>query len=208
MIMLVNATGNQVLNSKQIKMIVMMNIAYFDLETQHLFQELGMTDYRSNDPTKLKLAVAGVLFQKETLFFEDNQVQELFRTLNQADLIVGHNLLRFDYLVLQPYIKQNIIKTLQNKTFDMMRELEKSTQCWTSLDDLCKRNFGMTKTVDTLKIPKMWRDGKHQEVKDYLLNDLRMTEAIFNHGRNVGKFRYEHKHYGKSMGEREVCVKW
>ena len=66
----------------------------------------------------------------------------------------------------------------------------------------------MTKIVDTLKIPKMWRDGKHQEVKDYLLNDLKMTEAIFNHGRNVGKIKYEHKNYGKIIGEREVHVKW
>jgi len=48
--------------------IIMVNIAYFDLETQHLFQELGMTDYRSREHTKLKL-VAGILFQKETLFF-------------------------------------------------------------------------------------------------------------------------------------------
>ena len=84
---------SQVLNSKPIMIIIMVNIAYFDLETQHLFQELGMTDYRSRDPTKLKLAVAGILFQKKTLFFEENQVQELFVTLNQADLIVGHNLL-------------------------------------------------------------------------------------------------------------------
>lgn len=186
----------------------MANIIFFDLETQHLFQELGMTDYRSQDPTKLKLAVAGILSTKEYLFFEESQVQELFNTLNQADVIVGHNLLRFDYLVLQPYIKQNIIKTLQNKTFDTMRELENVTRCWTSLDDLCKRNFGTTKTVDTLKIPKMWRDGKHQEVKDYLLNDLKMIEAVFNHGKNVGKFKYEHRDYGKSLGEREVGVKW
>ena len=188
--------------------IVIMDIAYFDLETQYLFQELGMIDYRSRDPTKLKLAVAGILFNKEQLFFEEGQAQELFKTLNQADLIVGHNLLGFDYLVIQPYINQNIIKTLKNKTFDTMLELEKLTQCWTSLDDLCKRNLGMTKIIDTLRIPKMWRDGKHQEVKDYLLNDLRMTEAIFMHGKKVGKFKYEHKDYGKSLGEREINVKW
>ena len=132
-----------------------MKTIFFDLETQHLFQELGMTDYRSRDPTKLKLAVAGILSNKEYFFFEESQVQELFKTLNQADLIVGHNLFKFDYLVLQPYIKQDIIKTLQNKTFDTMLELEKLTGCWTSLDDLGNRNVGVTKTIDTLKIPKM-----------------------------------------------------
>jgi DEAD/DEAH box helicase domain-containing protein len=180
-----------------------MSIVFFDLETQHLYQELG-----TKDSTKLKLAVAGILSNKEHLFFEEDQVQDLFKNLTQADLIVGHNILRFDYSVLKPYIKQDIVKTLQNKTFDTMLELEKVTRCWTSLDDLAKRNLGMAKSVDTLKIPEMWRNGKHQEVKDYLLNDLKMTEAVFNHGKNVGKFKYEHKNYGKSLGEREVSVKW
>jgi hypothetical protein len=48
----------------------------------------------------------------------------------------------------------------------------------------------------------MWRDGKHQEVKDYLLNDLKMTEAIFMHGKHVGKIKYEHKDFGKSLVSR------
>lgn len=185
-----------------------MKTVFFDLETQYLFQELGMNDYQSRDPKKLKLAVAGLLTNKEYLFFEEGQVQELLRALNQADLIVGHNLFRFDYLVLQPYFQENIINTLQNKTFDIMHELDKATKCWVSLDDLCKRNVGLTKTIDTTKIPKLWRDGQHQEVKDYLLNDLRMTEAIFDHAKKVKSLKYEHKEYGNSLGEREVRVNW
>lgn len=76
-----------------------MKTVFFDLETQYTFQELGM-DKQNRDPTKLKLAVAGTLYNKEHMFFEEGQTQELFDILNQADLIVGHNLLRFDYLVL------------------------------------------------------------------------------------------------------------
>ncbi len=185
-----------------------MNIIFFDLETQYLFQELGMKDHQSRDPAKLKLAVAGLLANKQPFFFEENQVKELLKALNQADLIVGHNLFGFDYLVLQSYFQQDIIKTLQNKTFDIMRELDKATGCWISLDDLCKRNTGWTKNIDTMKIPKLWRDGQHQEVKDYLLNDLKMTEAIFNHAKKVKSLKYEHKEYGKSLGEKEVRVKW
>ncbi len=189
-------------------MVGNMKTVFFDLETQYTFQELGMNK-QNRDPTKLKLAVAGILYNKEHMYFEEGQIQELFETLNQADLIVGHNLLRFDYLVLQPYSEQNIIKKLQNNTLDTWDELRKVTGgCWTSLDDLAKRNLCLTKTHDASEIPKMWRDGKHQEVKDYLLNDLKLTEGVFNHGKNVGKFRYEHKDYGKSLGEREVSVKW
>ena len=71
------------------------------------------------------------------------------------------------------------------------------------------KTMSLLSELGTLNIIlRLWRDGKHQEVKDYLLNDLKMTEAIFMHGKKVGKFRYEHKDYGKSLGEREVKVKW
>lgn len=185
-----------------------MNVIIFDLETQYLFKELGMLDFNSRDPTKLKLSVAGILTNGKSLFFNENQIAELMEYLKKADLIVGHNLLRFDYLVLQPYVDEDVIKLLANKTFDMMLELEKTTGCWIPLDDLGKRNIGMIKNMDTLKIPKMWREGKHEEVKNYLINDLKMTEAIFNHGKQAGKFKYEHKEYGESLGEKEVIVKW
>ena len=187
---------------------MLMKTVFFDLETQYLFRDLGMMDYKSREPGRLKLAVAGVLSDNEYLFFHEDRVQELFKILNQADLIVGHNLLRFDYLVLQPYFRQNIPAMLQHKTFDMMRELEKLTGCWISLNDLGQRNLGVSKTVDVLKIPKMWRAGRHQEVKDYLAHDLEMTAGIFNHGKKIKRFRYERKEYGESLGEREVSVEW
>ncbi len=185
-----------------------MKTAFFDLETQWLFEELGMINYKNNDPTKLKIAVAGVLQNGKTTFFNENETVELIETLKKADKIVGHNLFGFDYLVLQPYIKKEILKTLHPNTLDMMHELNKLTGCFTKLDDLGKRNVGMSKSIDTKKIPKMWRDGKHNAVRDYLLNDLKMTEAIFNHGKKFKKLKYEHKDYGKSLGEREVRVKW
>ncbi|MDD5133540.1 MAG: hypothetical protein PHD81_04900 [Candidatus Nanoarchaeia archaeon] len=185
-----------------------MKIIFFDLETQYLFKELNMISNVDRDPSKLKIAIAGVRMDGNSIFFNENQITELIQCLKDADLIVGHNLLRFDYFVLQPYINKNFIESLKSKTFDIMFELEKVTGCWTSLDDLGKRNLGMTKTIDTLKIPKMWRDGQHQEVKDYLSNDLIMTEAIFNHGKDVGKFKYEYKEYGISKGQREVIIDW
>ena len=180
-----------------------MNPTFFDLETQYLFNDVG-----GRYPEKLKVAIAGILENDQIHFFQENQVQELFVTLNHAKLIVGHNLFGFDYLVIQPYLKQDVINMLKSKTFDMMVEIDKVANCWTSLDDLGKRNIGMEKTIDTVKIPKMWRDGQHQEVKKYLINDLKMTEAIFNHGKTVRNFKYMHKDYGKIIGEKVVKVNW
>ncbi|KHO47728.1 MAG: DEAD/DEAH box helicase [archaeon GW2011_AR5] len=186
----------------------MKKIAFFDLETQYTFQELGMLDWKSRDPSKLKLAVAGILSDGKISFFRENQINELIESLKKSDIIIGHNLIRFDYLVLLNYIEQNAIDTLGKITFDTWADLERLTNSWVSLDDLCKRNLGISKTFDPLKIPKMWRDGMQNEVIDYLANDLKMTESIFNHGKNTGKLKYEHKDYGRSLGEKEVNVDW
>jgi len=185
-----------------------MKIVFFDLETQYIYQELGMTDNAIKDPSKLRLAVAGILSKNHHTFFDEGNVGELFDTLKQANLIVGHNVLRFDYKVLQPYLHQNIVKELGEKTFDIMHELDKLTGCWISLDDLCKKNVGLKKTVGGIEIPRMWREKQFQKVKDYLLNDLRMTEAVYNHGKTIGRFMYTHKEYGKVMGEKVVSVRW
>jgi hypothetical protein len=183
------------------------NIVFFDLETQHTFQELGMGFYNRN-PTKLKLAVAGIITNEGHLFFQEDEVDELFRTLSRADKIVGHNLFRFDYLVLEPYLDFSVQKSLKTKTFDTMRELEKKTGCWVGLDALGRLNLGMAKTVNPLKVPKMWREGKHDEVRSYLLNDLKMLKGIFEHGKKFGKLKYEHREYGVDMGTREVPIEW
>ena len=184
-----------------------MKIAFFDLETKYLYQDLGI-DRKNGDPSKLKVAVAGVLLDGEHRMFREEEVNELISFLKEVDLIVGHNVLRFDFKVLQAYTSENLMDLFIQKTFDTLQELEKVTGKWLGLDDLAKRNLGMSKNAETILIPKMWRDGKEEEVISYLKNDLDMTKAVYEHGVKVGKFKYDFKDYGKSLGEREVEVRW
>lgn len=187
-----------------------MNTIFFDIETQNTFQELGMYGYK-NPPSKLKLAIAGILFDNNNTykFFGESQVSHLFNELKKADLIIGHNIIRFDYPCIQQYFEESIISILHNKTFDTMLELEQ--YCggnWTSLDDLCKRNLGEGKSNDGSEIPQMWRNNQFKEVENYLLNDLMKTRDIYKYIKNNKKVKYMHKNYGVPEGEREVKVDW
>lgn len=194
---------------KQIQGI--MEIIYFDLETQHTFEELGMYSNRDKDASKLRMAIAGVLYNNNKhMFFGESQISQLFETLKKADIIIGHNLFRFDYMVLSQYSKADARNLFnKTKTFDMMHELEQYTGgCWTSLDDLCTRNIGICKTEDSSKIPGMWRNNQFKEIEEYLLNDLIMTRDIYEYIKKNKKVRYMHKEYGVEIGEREVEVIW
>ena len=190
-----------------------MDTIFFDLETQHTFQELGMFKGKDRDPAKLRISLAGVLYEEDNnetyKFFSEKQTDELLEILKQANLVVGHNVCRFDYKCMQQYYKENIVDLLYEKTFDtLIKLLPYTDDCWTSLDDLAQLNLGMCKPHSGEKIPKMWRDGLHKEVEDYLRNDLKMTKDFYNYAKKDGKVKYTHKDFCRIVGEREVDVKW
>lgn len=186
------------------------NIIYLDTETQYLMTEFKGGWKNLDNFKKIKIAELGILRDNVHTFFNEENINLLRDELSDAELIVGHNIIQFDYEVLKHYIPREEMFRIIIKSFDTMLEFDKLTGDggWVSLDDIARRNFGMNKTEDSIKIPQMWREGKHEEVKNYLLNDLKMTEQFFLHGRKGHTFKYEHKVYGVSKGEREVYVKW
>ena len=195
-------------------------IGFFDLETQYLFEDIeprwkqmSWNERKRIHDTlarKLRLAVAGLMdHEGDVKFFTEENTGELFNALESVDLIVGHNLFGFDYIVLSPYHSSvDVVEKFQEKTFDTLQELEKVTGIWTGLDDLGHLNLGIHKSENTLKIPAMWRDGKHDEVKAYLRTDLEITKGIYNYGKTRGELKYTHKDYGKIEGVRTVKVHW
>lgn len=195
-------------------------IGFFDLETQYLFEDIeprwnqmSWNERKRNHDTvakKLRLAVAGLMdHEGDVKFFTEKNTGELFNALESVDLIVGHNLFGFDYIVLSSYHSSvDVIEEFQEKTFDTLQELEKVTGIWTGLDDIGHLNLGIHKSENTLKIPKMWRDGKHDKVKEYLRTDLEITKGIYDYGKTRGELKYTHKNYGKIEGVRTVKVHW
>ena len=195
-------------------------IGFFDLETQWLFQEIEprweqmswkkKSTIRDTLTKKLRLAVAGLMYHEgDVKFFTEENIEELFNALESVDLIIGHNLLRFDYIVLSSYHSSvDVVEKFQEKTFDTMKELEQVTGIFTSLDDLGRLNLGIPKSEDTLKIPKMWRDGEQDKVREYLRTDLEITKGLYDYGKTKGKLKYTHKNYGKIEGVRTAKVHW
>ncbi len=181
----------------------MSDMVFFDLETQYLIQEFEGGWNNIKNYGKVKLAIAGIKSGEEYKFFEENQINELFNYLTSGEpkKIVGYNLINFDYEVLRPYVLKDSIELLIPRTFDMWYELYKLTGHKIALDDLARTNLKIGKNEDSMKIPEMWRDGEYLKVKNYLMNDLKITELVYNYGRDNGIFRYYD-------GDKKVKVKW
>src|SRR5712671_960246 len=77
------------------------NIVYFDLETQKSAQEVGGWDKIS--AMGMSIGVTYSTARGDYRIYGEKQVDDLVTDLQRADLVVGFNILRFDYEVLHGY---------------------------------------------------------------------------------------------------------
>ena len=76
----------------------MKNIVYFDLETQKSAAEVGGWD-RKRDML-MSVGVTYSTADEQYRIFSEAHVDDLVRQLMRADLVVGFNIINFDYDVL------------------------------------------------------------------------------------------------------------
>lgn len=123
------------------------------------------------------------------VYFKED-IGYLAELLNQADLVVGFNIVGFDL----PLIRAQGGNLWPDSDLDIYDLLEESRKAigWTPaqrfpkgmrLDDHLEATFGagFMKTEDGALAPKMWRDGEHGQVVTYCLADVRREKELFEH---------------------------
>ncbi|MCX7825646.1 MAG: ribonuclease H-like domain-containing protein [Verrucomicrobiae bacterium] len=175
------------------------NIVYFDLETQKSFDEVG----GRNKMRDLLMSV-GVTFSTASNsyeIFDERRVNDLVRTLLRADLVVGFNVLGFDYEVLAHY---TLFDLRQVPTLDLMADIEKTLGRRIGLDALAAATLGCEKTAEGLQAVRWFKEGKLMEIAEYCCYDVKITRLLHEYGRERGQVFYVDK-----LGQRRaVPVKW
>jgi len=155
----------------------MKNIVYFDLETQKSAQEVGGW-HRISD---MKMSV-GVIYSTrhgEYRIYGEPQVADLVRDLQQADLIVGYNHVRFDYEVLHGYLPFDL---RQLPSLDLMTELENAISRRLKLDDVAEATLGVQKTADGRQALEWFKQGRLMDIAEYCCYDVKVTKMVHEYG--------------------------
>lgn len=177
----------------------MPNVVYFDLETQKSAGEVGGWD-RKRD---MRMSV-GVTYSTATgqyRIYNETQVHELVKELMRADLVVGFNILNFDYEVLHGYTPLDLRAT---PTLDLMVELENTLGFRLSLEALAKATLGAPKIADGMQALRWWKEGKLLEIAEYCCYDVKITRQLHEYGKRHGEVLYLDR-----LGQRRsVKVKW
>jgi DEAD/DEAH box helicase domain-containing protein len=174
------------------------HVVCFDVETQNSFDDVGG---RKNF-SKLRLSVV-VLYDEllqEYFVYDEKEASQLVDHLFSASLVVGYNLLGFDYEVLQPYTERELKKL---PTLDLMHELAKSLGFRVKLDSVVNATLGARKTGHGLQAIEWFRAGEMKKLTEYCREDVRLTYELYRFGVTNGFVHID------SRGTRQrVLVGW
>ena len=167
-------------------------IVVFDLETQRSAAEVGGW----NKAFLMGLSV-GIVWDShldDFVTYFEKDVDALIEHLQAADLVIGFNVLGFDYSVLRGYSKFDF---RQLNTLDILREIHAQLKYRISLDSLGKATLDTPKTADGLQALEWWKEGKIDLIEEYCKKDVEVTRNLFYYALENRYLLFDRKNEGR-----------
>ena len=179
-------------------------VVVFDLETQRSADEVGGW---GNIPL-MGLSVGVVWDSKEekSTAYREDDIEALVAHLESADLVVGFNLLRFDYRVVGGYEQFVDYDFNAIPTFDILNDVHFRLGHRLSLDALVTATLKQAKTADGLAALQWFRDGELEKIEEYCIKDVELTRDLFYYGVEKGSLLYHSRRAANAVAV--VNVDW
>lgn len=166
----------------------MENIVYFDVETQRSAAEVG--GWHNARDMGVSVAVTYNTRHGNYTIYSEKQLDTMLTELQRADLVVGFNILRFDYEVLHGY---TILDLTQLPTLDLLIDLQNRVKHRLSLDAVAGATFGAEKTADGLQAIRWFQEGQILKIAEYCCYDVKLTRLVHEFGRQNRRIFYQNR---------------
>jgi DEAD/DEAH box helicase domain-containing protein len=170
----------------------------FDIETSNIYSDVG-----SNDPVDLNISVVGVYEyegDKYTAFLQED-FSKLWPIIENADMLITFNGDHFDIPLLNKYYAGDLFKI---KSVDLLKEMHAIAGRRMKLDQIAEGTLGIHKSGHGLEATKWWRDGEIEKVKNYCLDDVRITKDLYEYALKNGKLYFKE---GPNLNEVKLDTK-
>ena len=172
---------------------------FFDLETQHLAEEVG--GWGNKHRMRLACAVTLDATTQEFQDYIEADAERLLARLQSAARVIGFNLKNFDYAVLQPYTK---IKLGRLPTLDMLEEIQRILGFRLSLDTLASATLNAEKLADGVQAVRWFKAGEMAKLLEYCRKDVALTQQLYLYGKQHGCLYY----CDRNGRKKSVAVSW
>jgi DEAD/DEAH box helicase domain-containing protein len=156
------------------------NIRYgvLDVETRRSAKQVGGW----NRASKMGVSCA-ILYNCVTDLYQEylqEDIEQLCDDLMTFDLIIGFNIIGFDYKVLSGLCDFDFLSL---PTLDILERVHKRLGYRLSLDHLASQTLNSKKSADGLMALKWWEQGEIQKIIDYCKQDVQVTRDLYRYGR-------------------------
>jgi DEAD/DEAH box helicase domain-containing protein len=158
---------------------------FFDLETQRLAEEVG--GWQNKHLMRVSVAVIYETPSDTFHVYKEEDVPALIKHLQELDLVVGFNIMQFDYGVLKAYSPFDFSKL---PTFDLLKEIHQALGFRLSLNHLAEKTLGKAKSSDGIQAVQWFREGQWEPLIHYCKLDVTLTRDLFYHGVEKGHLLY------------------
>jgi uncharacterized protein YprB with RNaseH-like and TPR domain len=170
----------------------------FDIET--------MGDFRNNgDFSNLEVTVVGIHDSETDTYssFLQGELANLWPIMERADILIGYNSEHFDIPILNRYYTGDLTKI---KSIDLLKEIKNVLGRRLRLDSVAQATLGKGKSGHGLEAQKWWANGEFDKVREYCLDDVKLTKKLYDYARKHNALKYQ-----DYEGKREVKIdtsKW
>lgn len=146
----------------------------FDIETKNTFDDVG----GQQNLRDLEISVVGVYSYASDSYYayDEHEFSKLAEAFRKAYFLVGFSSKRFDLPILEKYFNFGIASLPH---YDILEAIEKSFGRRVGLGILAEANLGVGKTAHGLQAIEFYRNGEMQRLKDYCLQDVKITKDLF-----------------------------
>ena len=184
---------------KPVKVVSGPRVLFFDLETQKSAEEVG--GWGNIHKMGLAVGVVWDSLDREFFTYEEKDARQLVDKLRTTDLVVGFNVIGFDYTVLQPYSDFDLQEI---NTFDMLVDVKKRLGFRLSLNHLAQHTLNAKKSADGLISLQWYKEGKISKIIQYCKQDVEITRDLYLFGEKNGLVKYQ----SRSGNPLQIEVNW
>ncbi len=159
-----------------------------DVETRRSAAEVG--GWHKAADMGVSIAVLYDSFDKSYTHYTQDALGAMFARMKEAELIIGFNIARFDYTVLQsfsPYRLQNL------PTLDLLEKVKNTLNYRVSLDNIASATLGTQKSADGLQALAWWKEGRLDLIGQYCQKDVEITMLVYEYGLEHGHVLFTNK---------------
>lgn len=162
-----------------------MRYIVFDIETANAFP-----GFMRSGIEQLELALVGVYDSATDAYssYVKEELPRLWPLIEHSDLLIGYNSDSFDIPLLNRYYPGDLA---QVPSLDLMLEVYNVLGRRIRLQSLAEATLGKGKKGDGLKAVEWWQNGEVEKVREYCIEDVRITKELYDYAKEHGKLKYK-----------------